>query len=38
MEEYTAMIIVRRKNKFHIDSAEDLYGKCQTMSPSADKY
>ncbi|TWW56358.1 Plexin-B1 Semaphorin receptor SEP [Takifugu flavidus] len=25
MEEYTAMIIVRRKNKFRIDSAEDLY-------------
>lgn len=25
MEEYTAVIIVRRKNKLHIDSAEDLY-------------
>lgn len=26
MEEYAAMINVRRKNKSHIDSAEDLYG------------
>lgn len=26
MEEYPAMINVRRKNNFHIDSAEDLYG------------
>lgn len=27
LEEYAAMINVRRKNNFHIDSAEDLYGK-----------
>lgn len=26
MEEYAAVINVRRKNKFHIDSAEDLHG------------
>lgn len=26
LEEYAAMINVRRKNNFHIDSAEDLYG------------
>lgn len=31
MEEYTAMIIVRRKNKFHIDSADDLYGECHHL-------
>lgn len=38
MEEYTAMIIVRRKNKFHIDSAEDLYGECHHLLISSSTY
>lgn len=37
MEEYAAMINVRRKNKSHIDSAEDLYGEDRlcTQGPCA---
>lgn len=31
MEEYAAMINVRRKNNFLIDSAEDLYGGDQVV-------